>query len=254
MLPNIENYWILPANNKHFLADKCFEEIGEAVWSLSYKGSKIKTGDVVFIYNAAPTSAITWVCEVIDDDVDGEEKHPSDDYWVSTPLDVEGKPKIAQRFMLIRVVQEVLPEQRELLSLANLENHGKKHPQNLQHLRQEALDFVLDTLSQIVVEEDKDFEVPRSYKTYMAKHRVHQKMFRDLLFSRAENICCSVCGITEPRVLDAAHIEADSQGGAAKASNGAILCANHHRAYDAGLITYISGWGNKARFENNLEF
>lgn len=49
---------------------------------------------------------------------------------------------------------------------------------------------------------------------------------------------CRICGVKESAVLEAAHIVADSAGGAASSDNVLLLCANHHVAMDAGLFTW----------------
>ncbi|UGY27444.1 HNH endonuclease [Bradyrhizobium septentrionale] len=47
---------------------------------------------------------------------------------------------------------------------------------------------------------------------------------------------CSMCSIRASQLLDAAHIVDVSAGGSDHKRNGLILCASHHRAYDAQLI------------------
>ena len=47
---------------------------------------------------------------------------------------------------------------------------------------------------------------------------------------------CIVCGSTEEKQLQAAHIESVQDGGSDSADNGYCLCANHHLLYDAGLL------------------
>jgi len=47
---------------------------------------------------------------------------------------------------------------------------------------------------------------------------------------------CAVCGISVPELLEAFHIRPVSERGSDDARNGLILCANHHRAFDAGLF------------------
>lgn len=47
--------------------------------------------------------------------------------------------------------------------------------------------------------------------------------------------CCAVCHVTAPELLDAAHIVPKEEKGGDDPRNGLILCANHHRAFDAGL-------------------
>lgn len=45
--------------------------------------------------------------------------------------------------------------------------------------------------------------------------------------------CCTVCGITEPSVLDVAHLDQDPVNDAK--DNLAYLCKTHHRMFDCGL-------------------
>lgn len=82
--------------------------------------------------------------------------------------------------------------------------------------------------------------IKRGYRESMKKSRLHQQAFRQLLLGTypAE---CAHCGLDVIEVLDAAHLIADSVGGAATAENGRLLCANHHRAFDAGLLRWTKG-------------
>jgi hypothetical protein len=71
----------------------------------------------------------------------------------------------------------------------------------------------------------------------LAKQRTGQQRFRAALLSSQENKC-AICGIREPEVLEAAHLTPHAEGGSYEISNGRLLCANHHRAFDAGLYRY----------------
>lgn len=82
-----------------------------------------------------------------------------------------------------------------------------------------------------------DGEIERSYREAKRLVRRHQRRFRQLLLKHypAE---CAYCGLGVLQVLDAAHLPSDAEGGAASAKNGRLLCANHHRAFDAGLLRW----------------
>lgn len=73
----------------------------------------------------------------------------------------------------------------------------------------------------------------------MAYVRVRQAQdrFRALLLANQAN-CCALCGLEVVEVLDAAHLVAHSEGGRATLDNGRLLCANHHRAFDGGLLRF----------------
>lgn len=67
--------------------------------------------------------------------------------------------------------------------------------------------------------------------------REHQQRFRMLLLDHYEHQCF-YCGLTDVRILEAAHLKPDSQGGEASVDNGRLLCANHHRAFDRGILEW----------------
>lgn len=86
----------------------------------------------------------------------------------------------------------------------------------------------------------REREIEVSYGLYLARTRRHQRAFRALLLRELPHECeFPGCGITSVKVLDAAHIVRDSEGGEATLDNGLLLCANHHRAMDADLVRYI---------------
>lgn len=105
----------------------------------------------------------------------------------------------------------------------------------------------LDSLNSAGGEEDgstspENDDIERSYEEAKRLVRRHQRRFRQLLLKNypAE---CAYCGLDVLQVLDAAHLTSDAEGGAASVKNGRLLCANHHRAFDAGLLQW-----NKKRF------
>lgn len=72
----------------------------------------------------------------------------------------------------------------------------------------------------------------------LARQRTGQQRFRAELFDHSDPVACAICGIDEPEVLEAAHLIAHADGGSYDIGNGRLLCANHHRAFDAGLYNY----------------
>ena len=66
-------------------------------------------------------------------------------------------------------------------------------------------------------------------------HRPGQSAFRkDVLARYGES--CALCSVGHGMLLDAAHIAEVKDGGSDRPENGLMLCATHHRAFDAGLI------------------
>jgi putative restriction endonuclease len=52
---------------------------------------------------------------------------------------------------------------------------------------------------------------------------------------------CMVCGVSVADLLEAAHIRPKSARGSDDPRNGVVLCATHHRAYDASLFAIEPG-------------
>jgi len=79
-------------------------------------------------------------------------------------------------------------------------------------------------------------EIERRYGVREARVRLHQARFRARVLPAYANRC-TICRLTETRLLDAAHIigDADPRGEPA-VSNGLSLCSIHHRALDEDLI------------------
>lgn len=58
--------WLIPANPKYFDIEQAFDKADVIEWK---QGSGIRTGDTVFMYVAAPVSAILYQCRVLETDI-----------------------------------------------------------------------------------------------------------------------------------------------------------------------------------------
>lgn len=58
--------WIIPANPKYYDIERAFRAADEILWK---QGAGIKTGDTVFMYVAAPVSAVLYRCLVTQTDI-----------------------------------------------------------------------------------------------------------------------------------------------------------------------------------------
>ncbi len=58
--------WIIPANPKYYDIERAFDDEDEINWK---QGAGVKTGDTVFMYVAAPVSAILYKCKVTETDI-----------------------------------------------------------------------------------------------------------------------------------------------------------------------------------------
>ena len=75
----------------------------------------------------------------------------------------------------------------------------------------------------------------RAYAEQVVKERLHQPMFRERVL-RAYGIAAHVCRLRHTRLLDAAHVLADAEGGEPVVTNGIAMCKIHHAAYDVDIF------------------
>ncbi len=75
-------------------------------------------------------------------------------------------------------------------------------------------------------------EVRREYVTSLARHRLHQRAFRERVLLAYRNQC-ALCRLRHSELLDAAHIVPDADPeGEPVVRNGIALCRLHHAAFD----------------------
>ena len=79
------------------------------------------------------------------------------------------------------------------------------------------------------------FNPSRRYAEATVRIRLHQRPFRDRVLL-AYDSQCALCRLRHRRLLDAAHIKEDSEGGEPVVPNGVAMCAIHHRAFDAFVL------------------
>jgi putative restriction endonuclease len=80
------------------------------------------------------------------------------------------------------------------------------------------------------------FDPARRYAEVMVRQRLHQRVFRDRVLL-AYDSRCALCRLGHRELLDAAHIKEDRFGGLPVVPNGMSMCAIHHRAFDAYVLT-----------------
>jgi len=79
-------------------------------------------------------------------------------------------------------------------------------------------------------------EEERNYRTRLAKQRIHQVAFREMVLD-AYDSRCALSGLPIRALLNAAHIYPDGhEKGVASVTNGLALSTLHHVAYDSNLI------------------
>ena len=85
--------WIIPANPKFYDVQGAFERSREIDWK---QGNGIRAGDTVYMYVAAPVSAILYCCEVLETDI---------------PYHFEDQNLTITALMKIRLLRQYPPEQ-----------------------------------------------------------------------------------------------------------------------------------------------
>ncbi|MFT3662550.1 MAG: hypothetical protein QM809_14580 [Gordonia sp. (in: high G+C Gram-positive bacteria)] len=80
-------------------------------------------------------------------------------------------------------------------------------------------------------------EIERRYAERVVRQRLHQPELRKMSLEH-HGTACAYCGMDVPQIVEAAHLVADSEGGAASVENTRPMCPNHHRAFDVGLLVW----------------
>ena len=81
-------------------------------------------------------------------------------------------------------------------------------------------------------------EMSRSYVVTMVQRRLYQARFRNAVL-KAYRERCAVCGLRLRALLDAAFVATDREPQPVViVSDGIALCASHHRAFNARILTF----------------
>ena len=85
--------WIIPANPKYYDIEHAFDYEEEINWK---QGAGVKTGDTVFMYVAAPVSAVLFKCKVTETDI---------------PCDFRGGELSIKALMKIKLLKRYAPDE-----------------------------------------------------------------------------------------------------------------------------------------------
>lgn len=80
-----------------------------------------------------------------------------------------------------------------------------------------------------------ELKVSRTIRSTTTRARPGQGRFRFAVFKRY-GTACAFCSITEPKLLEAAHLCPVEEDGTDDPRNGLVVCLTHHKAFDAGLL------------------
>lgn len=84
--------WIIPANPKYYDIEHAFDNVDEIDWK---QGRGIRVGDTVYMYVAAPVSAILYKCKVLETDI---------------PYEYQDRNLVLKALMKIRLLKRYDPE------------------------------------------------------------------------------------------------------------------------------------------------
>lgn len=84
--------WIIPANPKYYDIEHAFDNTDEINWK---QGRGIRVGDTVYMYVAAPVSAILYKCKVLETDI---------------PYEYQDRNLVLKALMKIRLMKRYDPE------------------------------------------------------------------------------------------------------------------------------------------------
>ena len=97
-------------------------------------------------------------------------------------------------------------------------------------------DVILKNPLDVKISPEELKEIPKERKRVIDKinRAVRDRRFRKNIFVLYKGKC-AMCGL-QANLTEASHIIPIPEGGTDEATNGVLLCRNHHKAYDSGLI------------------
>ncbi len=223
--------WIIPCNINLYDVIGAFKQLRCIEWKQS--NHSISVGDEVFIYVGKPISSILYKCKV--NRANFSETRIDDSKFV---LNGENYQNYGN-YMELELLEEYEAERFHIDVL--IANGLKGRVQGPRRVNE--LDLFLNKNNNEWVYEIDDI-VSQSIlvgkeKEIIVKARVNQSLYRDMLLKKYKKCC--LCGVAESMVLIASHIKPWSQCTLEEKvdeHNGLLLCPNHDKVFDRGLITF----------------
>ena len=113
--------WILPANPKYYDVEHAFDGTDEIEWKQS---NNLKVGDTIYLYVAAPVSAILFRCKAIKVDI---------------PYEYESEELTINRLVRVRLEKRYDPEEFTFSVLKEYGVNAIRGPRSVPHRLDEAL-------------------------------------------------------------------------------------------------------------------
>ena len=131
------NVWLLPYNKKYFELDRCFEKYGEVYWRVTSSFSRVKKGDIGYLYSSKPEGRIRYKFEVLTNQLPYSPEMDRDDEFSKGSRNADDKEK---KFVLVKMT---VGTNNPALKLESLLQHGlKSAPMGATRLSQEKYDKV----------------------------------------------------------------------------------------------------------------
>ncbi|MBM7462168.1 hypothetical protein [Microbacterium dextranolyticum] len=128
--PTSSTEWSVHSNAKTYDSESAFRDHDDILWTETHV--KIRLGDTVYLYGAAPRSAITHECVVLERGLPFERAAEYRRYWRGEDPVTERRGRTWMRFSLVHTFT---PGERARLSIAHLKVAGlKAAPQGRIHL------------------------------------------------------------------------------------------------------------------------
>jgi hypothetical protein len=110
-------HWLFPANTKRYDVFSAFNE-NETYWPMN---AKVLTGDVIYIYLAAPYQQIGFVCEVLDTGFELDNIIEKIQPFFKNEI---GNKKPSKSFMKLQTILKIPIENEMLLAYKFLKQNG----------------------------------------------------------------------------------------------------------------------------------
>ena len=235
--------WIRTASLAEYDVLSAFEEFESLYWKKS--NFSISAGDIIYLYIGKPVSKILFKTICIRDDVLSSDPkgHKDIKYWKTGHA-----PKEVYECIEIKLLGKT---DNDDLSIENLRSLGLISG-NIQGAFKETkykklFEYIDNSFDQSLdadrffeeVERDIPMTITGSERLQLIKGRVNQGYYRDLLLQKYKKCC--LCGISNNRFLVASHIKPWASSTPAEkvdAENGLLLCPNHDKLFDSGMITF----------------
>ena len=228
-------------------------------WDVRNKAvkGKVKKGDVVYLYGAAPEQAIKYRCRVVEADktettVDDSEfgGNPAGTPCDCVELELEctyeddGIPykALLEHGLKKGVLTKRRIEDPDLFAFLREYDADDNHIENWLRSMDRDHDEEDNELSETeeIIEEIDALSLKGEEKEALVKVRVNQGIFRDRLLKHYPNKCC-LCGVESPQLLIASHIKPWSEckeDERLDPNNGFLMCPSHDKLFDRHLITF----------------